>query len=96
MLALDDGWLRPPPTRDQQRTDLLVGLGLTVLSLLMVELLRSTPAVEDFGDRTTEAFLWGAAAVLPLVVRRRFPITTMLLCSLAFYGAGERVTPVTA
>jgi signal transduction histidine kinase len=96
VLALDDDWLRPPPTRDQQRTDALVGTGLVVLSLLMVELLRSTPAIEDFGDRTTEAYLWGAAAVAPLAVRRRFPITVMLLCSLAFYGVGERVTPVNA
>jgi signal transduction histidine kinase len=94
VLALDDDWMRPPPTRDQQRTDLLVGAGLTVLSLLMVELLRSTPAIEDFGDRTLEAFVWGAAAVLPLAVRRRFPIVTMLLCSLAFYAVGERVQPV--
>jgi signal transduction histidine kinase len=93
---LDDAWLRPPPTRDQQRTDAVVGLGLVVLSLLVVELLRSTPAVEDLGDRTAEAFVWGVLAVAPLVVRRRFPVTVMLLCSLAFYGAGERVTPVIA
>lgn len=94
MLAPDDDWLRPSPTRDQQRTDALVGVGLSVLSVLMVELLRSTPAIEDFGDRTTEAYLWGVAAVLPLVVRRRFPITVMVLCSLGFYGVGERVTAV--
>lgn len=94
MLALDDDWLRPPPTRTQQRTDVLVGIGLVVASLLMVELLRSTPAVEDFSERTAEAFLWGAASVAPLVVRRRFPVVVMLLCSLAFYGVGERVTPV--
>ena len=96
MLALDDDWLRPPPTREQQRTDALVGVGLVVASLLMVELLRSTPAVEDLGDRTVEAFGWGVLAVAPLMVRRRFPVTVMLLCSLAFYGAGERVTPVIA
>jgi signal transduction histidine kinase len=96
VLALDDDWLRPPPTREQQRTDALVGVGLVVASLLMVELLRSTPAVEDLGDRTAEAFGWGVLAVAPLMVRRRFPVTVMLLCSLAFYGAGERVTPVVA
>ncbi len=94
MPTLDDDWQRPPPTRDQLRRDIVVGLLLVVSSALMVELLRSTPAVEEITGRTLEAFGWGVVAVAPLAVRRRFPIVVMVLCSLAFYGAGERVSSV--
>ncbi len=94
MRALDDDWQRPGPTPDQRRTDLVVGVLMVLGSVVFVELLRATPGGADLAGRSTEAYLWAVGAVLPLVVRRRFPITVMLLCSLAFYGAGERVPPV--
>ncbi|MGA9746549.1 MAG: sensor histidine kinase [Nocardioides sp.] len=94
MLSLEDDWQRPQPTPAQLRQDVVVGLVLVLSSVLMVELLRSTPAVEEISGRTLEAFAWGGGAVLPLVLRRRFPISVMVLCSLAFYGAGERVASV--
>ncbi len=93
MLTPDDAWLRPGPTGRQARNDVLLGLGLTVVSVLTVELLAATPGGAAI-DRHGEALLWSVVCVLPLVVRRRFPVTVMLVCSLTFYGAGERIPTV--
>jgi signal transduction histidine kinase len=96
VLSLDDAWLRPRPTRTQVRNDVIVGLALVGFSLLSVELLRSSPAGDSINERLVESYLWGVATVAPLAVRRLFPITVMLLCSIAFYGAGERTVSVGA
>jgi signal transduction histidine kinase len=96
LLSPDDAWLRPRPTRTQVRDDVVVGLVLVGFSLLSVELLRSSPAGDSINARPLESYLWGVATVAPLAVRRLFPLTVMVLCSLAFYGAGERTVSVGA
>lgn len=87
-------WLRDPPTRRQVRNDATLAFALAAASLLYVELLRSSPVPADFGWRGVEGHLWAVAIALPLCFRRYAPVTAMLLCSVAFYGVGERMTPV--
>jgi signal transduction histidine kinase len=93
-LATPSVWQRPRPTREQVRGDVLLGLGLAALSSITVELLRATPAGAGLEDRGLESHVWAVVAVVPLVLRRVFPITVMLVCSVAFYLTGERVPVV--
>lgn len=89
-------WLRPSPDRTQLVRDVLLGLALAVLALVTVELLRSSRPGVDMGWRGVEAFVWAVAIVLPLCVRRRYPICVMLVCAGLFYVIGERLPGILA
>jgi signal transduction histidine kinase len=96
VLRAQDWWRRPPPTTDQVRRDALLGALLVLMSLLVVELMRAAPTVgTPIDERIGESYLWAVVVVAPLMLRRRFPVTVMVIISVAFYGAGERVPQVT-
>lgn len=92
MHTIDGAWLRDRPTRWQLVNDIVLGVLLAVFGLLAAELLRSGPTGVDMGWRGVEGYLWSVSFAVALSVRRLFPLTSMALCSLFFYGAGERVT----
>ena len=87
-------WVRPSPDAAALRRDVWLGLALAALSLPAVELVRSSQPGTDMGWRGIEGYLWGVALALPLCLRRRFPVTVMVVCALVFYAAGERLPPV--
>ena len=86
-----DGWRRPPPTPRQRRIDLLVAVALAagaVGSALLAraaqfELGRTPPA-------TVEEVVWCLAVSLPLAVRRRAPLTVLVVVAAAFIGLQAR------
>ena len=87
-------WTRPGPTRRQQRLDVLLALGLAVSGLLTVELGRVQSAANggppaDLVQHTA----WVLAVTLPVALRRRRPLTTLLLVSGAFIGLALSQVP---
>jgi signal transduction histidine kinase len=77
------GWKRPLPTARQQRIDLLIAAVLAVTALLTVVLMHSLGSY----DEEPPGFLdYAAAAAMPLclAVRRRRPLVTLAVASLAF------------
>jgi len=64
---------------------------MSVLSPLSLALLASAQPGLDLGWRGMEAYLWSVAGSLPLCARRVYPVTVMLVCSLAFFGLGTRL-----
>ena len=92
MHTIDQAWLRDRPTRKQVVNDIVLGVLLAVFGLLAAELLRSAPMGVEMGWRGIEGYLWSVSFAVALSVRRLFPLASMVLCSLFFYGSGERVT----
>ncbi|WP_129658726.1 sensor histidine kinase [Rothia halotolerans] len=77
------GWKRPLPTARQQRIDLLIAAVLAAAALLTVVLMHSLGSYDD----EPPGFLdYAAAAAMPacLAVRRRRPLVTLAVTSLAF------------
>lgn len=89
-------WRRPGPTPTQQRRDLIVGLAVTVLAVTSLTLTRGT-GVFLLGPPPSfvEQLLWAGAVGLPLIWRRRFPVTATLVISVAFVAAQARSVPET-
>jgi signal transduction histidine kinase len=87
-------WTRPGPSRRQQQADVLLALGVAACGLLTVELGRVQTAANGAptGD-LLEHTAWVLAVTLPLALRRRLPVTTVLLVSAAFIGLGARHVP---
>lgn len=94
MLDLDRGWERPGPTPEQQRIDVWIGLGAAVLSIVSLELWRSGNNLKITGPDWI-AFAVFAVAGLLLVVRRRFPLTVLVVESALFIVMGERQPELT-
>lgn len=84
-------WRRPRPTPAQQRRDIWVALAVLVGAMAMTVLVNSMGAFA-FGDAPAlaEQFAWGAAVVLPLVARRRFPLMVLIVIGVLFIGAQSR------
>jgi signal transduction histidine kinase len=86
-------WRRPGPTRRQLRGDLALGLGMAVAGVAGTELARSTSGIPvDMGIGGVEAYVLSAAVALPLCLRRRYPLTVLLVVSVLFFINGERNT----
>lgn len=79
----DPWWQRPAPTERQQRNDLfgalLTSFGAVVLSVL------AWPFVPQ-DDGLLELLIVSAAMPLPLAIRRRFPLTVLLVSTVLFVG----------
>ncbi|SCF31179.1 sensor histidine kinase [Micromonospora mirobrigensis] len=89
------GWRRPPPTIEQNRTDLWIGLAVTVLALFELTLARSTGAfLLGPPPSLAEQLWWTVAATAPLAVRRRYPATVAVLVSIAFVAGQARAVPL--
>lgn len=86
----DKQWTRPAPGRRGQLRDIALASALAVLAVISAELVRSVRPDADLGWAGVEAYLWSVAIVLPLSMRRRFPITVMVVCAALFYVIGER------
>ncbi|MGO2805865.1 sensor histidine kinase [Glutamicibacter arilaitensis] len=84
-------WERPSPDKKGLRRDIYVALGFLALALIMHELSMSLTERKDAPDRIL-AYLVLSALVLPLMFRRRWPITMMLIGSAAFVSAGSEST----
>ncbi|MFD5749937.1 sensor histidine kinase [Streptomyces sp. NPDC127033] len=79
--------VRPLPTGRQWRWDLAVGVLLT--AGVAVSTLLSRSAGIDPGSLRPgqgEELAWALAVGLPLCLRRRFPLSTLLICTIAFLG----------
>lgn len=89
-------WRRPGPTPEQQRRDLIVGLAVTVLAIASLTLTRGTGLfLPGPPPSFPEQLLWAVAVGLPLIWRRRFPVATTLVISVAFVAAQARSAPET-
>lgn len=87
------GWERPRPTRRQLRQDVFLGLGMALAGVLGTDLARSTSGIPvDLGIAGVEAYVLSAAVALPLALRRRYPLTVLLVVSVLFFLNGERNT----
>lgn len=85
-------WPRPAPDRRGLNRDIALGLGMAVAGLIGTELAKSTaPGPVDMGAGGIEAYVLSAAIALPLCFRRRYPLTVVLVVSILFFTAGERV-----
>ncbi|MFC0509327.1 sensor histidine kinase [Micromonospora costi] len=90
----DDDWRRPGPTPEQRRLDLYAGLALTVLALFSLTLTRSTGAfLLGPPPSVPEQFFWTVAVPLPLIWRRRYPASVLVVVAAVFIAAQARSAP---
>ncbi|MFJ8580736.1 sensor histidine kinase [Micromonospora sp. NPDC093277] len=90
-------WRRPAPTTGQRRADAWTALAVAVLALFDLALARSTGAF-PFGSPPSlaEQIWWSLAVTLPLVWRRRWPVATTVVISVAFIAGQVRAIPLTS
>ena len=88
-------WERPAPDAQGLRRDVLAALAFLALALLMQELVQSLTEADTAVSRPL-AYLVTASLVLPLMLRRRWPILIMLFSSAAFMVAGVGDTAIVA
>ncbi|WP_432949075.1 sensor histidine kinase [Kribbella sp. CA-253562] len=87
------GWIRPGPTAQEQRYDVLLGVGMAVAGVIGTELARgATPLHAQMGIGGIEPYVLSAAGALALCFRRRWPIAVLLVVSVLFVVTGERAT----
>ncbi len=88
---MDGDWERPPPTAQQQRWDVMIGILLAVGIILSTLLSRSLDTdLNDLRPSQGEEILWALAVGLPLCLRRRYPLAVLVICSIAFLGMQGR------
>ena len=73
-------WERPAPTRAQQRHDVYGALALMAIAVLVLIMSRSVQGTPE-GEGTWDAFGALCLIIAPLAVRRRFPLTVLMLSS---------------
>jgi signal transduction histidine kinase len=83
-------WRRPLPAGEWRR-DVLVALAVLVGGLAMIVLINSVGAFA-YGDAPSlaEQLAWVVALAAPLVARRRYPVTVLLIVSVAFIASQVR------
>ncbi len=94
-LLPDRSWSRPPPSPDQLRHDVALGVAAAVVFVVSAELVHSAYGF-DRGAGGVEAYVLFAVSGLVLAGRRRLPLTTMLVQSGLFIVIGERLTELGA
>lgn len=94
--GIDADWERvPADPQAAYRNDVVLGLALTVLSVLGVELFRSIGYFEDTDIPAWGLYLLGAVGALPLLWRRRFPLTVVAIVYTHFLVVGFAAPMVT-
>jgi len=90
---VDGDWERPPPTLQQQRWDLMIGLLLACGTALSTVIFRSAGmgVDEELRPDQAEEIAWAIAVGLPLCLRRRYPLAVLVVCSIAFIGLQARL-----
>ncbi|MCE6996520.1 sensor histidine kinase [Saccharothrix sp. S26] len=95
-------WRRPGPTAAQRRHDVWLALAALAGAVAVTVLISSMGAsLWDHGPPLAEQLAWGAALTLPLVARRRFPLTVMvvlgaLLVAVQVRQVGDNLVPSVA
>jgi signal transduction histidine kinase len=86
-------WARPAPTRQQQINDVWIGAAV-VLGAVVTTLLINSMGAFVFGaaPSLTEQLTWGIVLTLPLMLRRRFPVTVVTVIAVFFVVAQFRQT----
>lgn len=90
---MEHEWIRPKPTPEQQRADVVLALVLA-LGAFTTSLLYAR--VDLFGGELATPWQWtlGLALVtLPLAVRRRYPVPVLAVVSVGFFLCGEWLVP---
>ena len=94
--GVDDDFERVPADRRvAYRHDVWLGLTLTVLAVAGTELSRSAGYIYDDTQPVWLLYLLSAVGALPLVVRRRYPLTVLALVYSHFLLVGLTVPVVT-
>ncbi|MHA7262855.1 sensor histidine kinase [Arthrobacter sp. TMN-37] len=81
-------WERPGPTSDQQRADFIGVLIFLLVSAVTLELSRGAGAMAEERSPIWLQHAVLALMILPLVLRRRFPVAVMLAMSALFIALG--------
>ena len=82
----DTNWERPGPTRDELRRDVIGVLIFALVSAFALELTRGFGMVEDDNHPVWVQHAVLALMIVPLVLRRKYPILVMLAMSALFIG----------
>ncbi|MBG6190737.1 signal transduction histidine kinase [Arthrobacter sp. CAN_A212] len=80
----DSRWERPGPTRDELRRDVIGVIVFALVSALALELSRGFGMVSEDNHPVWVQHLVLASMILPLVLRRRYPVIVMLVMSALF------------
>lgn len=83
---VSDDWERPAPTREQRRRDVLGSALVLLVSAVLLESSRGFGAMGGDDRPFWLQHLVMALLVLPLALRRRFPVTVLLVASGLFLG----------
>ena len=89
-----EDWERPGPTGEQQRNDVMGTLVLLLIAALILEVSRGIGAAAGETRPIWAQHVALALMILPLVVRRRYPVLVMLVSSAAFLSLSLLVPTV--
>ena len=89
-----EDWERPGPTEEQQRNDVLGTLALLLVAAFVLEVSRGIGAAAGETRPIWAQHAALALMILPLLVRRRFPVLVMLASSAAFLALSLLVPSV--
>ncbi|GAA1766659.1 sensor histidine kinase [Kocuria aegyptia] len=81
----DPFWSRPAPTAAQRRNDVLAALGFLLVALVASVLVHSYAGLAE-GDEPWRFYLSTVLIVVPLALRRRFPLPVVVASSALFLG----------
>ncbi len=90
--AIDDPWERPGS--EVTRQDALITAGTVVLSLLTVELMRGVGVLEGVDHPVWVQWLVTAGPCLLLLGRRRWPLTMLVVGSVAYWAIATFASPM--
>lgn len=87
-------WERPRPSASSQRADVLLALALSALSVLLTGLMQSFGG--PLGESTYSAIDYVSAALMPLslLLRRRYPLWTLVISTALFLVLSNLSPPV--
>ncbi|ADG73766.1 integral membrane sensor signal transduction histidine kinase [Cellulomonas flavigena DSM 20109] len=91
----EPGWVRPGPSSDVLRWDVLLAVALCLGGLLSMALSRLTGMLYEEPAEGWVSALMIAAVTLPLAVRRRWPSAALLVVAAAFVGSQLLYVPET-
>ena len=87
-------WQRPRPTGREVRIDAALAVGLAVAALATLELGRvQGAALGGEPPGALEQSVWALAITLPLALRRRLPLATLLIVAVLLIGLQARYVP---
>jgi signal transduction histidine kinase len=90
--ALDDGWVRPRPSRRAYRADVVLGLAVFALSLGSLELYDSAGFYADPAPPWLGVIMVLLQSV-PLAWRRRYPVTVLIISAVVFMAVQTLQVP---